>query len=129
VVASEVRALAGRSAEAAKEIKNLINASVERVEHMAAAASSLKSQAGTLVQTVAVLKLNGSAGVGKVAVRSTESSTLPFRGAERRAMVTAKVTKSPGRADTKARTTASTPVLAVPKYVATAATSDDWESF
>jgi methyl-accepting chemotaxis protein len=32
VVAAEVRSLAGRSAEAAKEIKNLINASVERVE-------------------------------------------------------------------------------------------------
>jgi methyl-accepting chemotaxis protein len=33
VVASEVRSLAGRSAAAAKEIKSLINASVERVEH------------------------------------------------------------------------------------------------
>lgn len=32
LVASEVRSLAGRSAEAAKEIKGLINASVERVE-------------------------------------------------------------------------------------------------
>jgi methyl-accepting chemotaxis protein len=32
VVATEVRSLAGRSAEAAKEIKHLINASVERVE-------------------------------------------------------------------------------------------------
>ena len=32
VVATEVRSLAGRSADAAKEIKNLINASVERVE-------------------------------------------------------------------------------------------------
>ena len=32
VVASEVRSLAGRSAAAASEIKNLINASVERVE-------------------------------------------------------------------------------------------------
>ncbi|MBV7544678.1 methyl-accepting chemotaxis protein, partial [Acidovorax sp. sic0104] len=32
VVAGEVRSLAGRSAEAAKEIKALINASVERVE-------------------------------------------------------------------------------------------------
>ena len=32
VVATEVRSLASRSAEAAKEIKNLINASVERVE-------------------------------------------------------------------------------------------------
>ena len=121
VVATEVRSLAGRSADAAKEIKNLINASVARVdegtvlvdqagftmnevvgaikrvtdimgeisaasheqslgvaqvgeavmqmdqvtqqnaalvEEMAAAASSLKSQAQELVQTVAVFKLN-----------------------------------------------------------------------
>ena len=126
VVAAEVRSLAGRSAEAAKEIKRLINASVERVEQgtvlvdqagvtmtevvssirrvtdivgeisaasgeqalgvaqvgeavtqmdqttqqnaalveeMAAAASSLKSQAQELVQTVAVFTLdNGAAG-------------------------------------------------------------------
>ena len=125
-MASEVRSLAGRSAEAAREIKNLIGTSVERVEHgtalvdkagatmvdvvasirrvtdimgeissasneqslgvaqvgeavtqmdhatqqnaalveqMAAAASSLKSQAGELVQAVAVFKLGASAGV------------------------------------------------------------------
>lgn len=42
VVAAEVRALAGRSAEAAKEIKSLISASVERVE----AGSNLVNQAG-----------------------------------------------------------------------------------
>ena len=123
VVASEVRSLAGRSAAAAKEIKSLINASVERVtqgttlvdqagvtmtevvssikrvtdlmgeisavsneqslgvgqigeavqqmdqvtqqnaalvEEMAAAASSLKSQANELVETVAVFQLNSN---------------------------------------------------------------------
>ncbi|MDR7333023.1 methyl-accepting chemotaxis protein [Roseateles asaccharophilus] len=43
VVASEVRALAQRSAQAAKEIKSLINASVERVD----AGSSLVGTAGT----------------------------------------------------------------------------------
>ncbi len=42
VVASEVRSLAGRSAAAAKEIKQLINASVEKVE----AGSTLVGQAG-----------------------------------------------------------------------------------
>jgi methyl-accepting chemotaxis protein len=128
VVAGEVRNLAGRSADAAKEIKQLINNSVERVtqgtslvdqagatmgevvasikrvtdimgeisaasaeqsagvaqvgeavtnmdqatqqnaalvEEMAAAASSLRSQAQELVQTVAVFKLSGGhAGTG-----------------------------------------------------------------
>jgi hypothetical protein len=126
---SEQSAAVAQVGEAVTQMDQATQQNAALVEQMAAAASSLKSQASTLVQTVAVFKLNGSAGVGKVAVRSTESSTLPFRGAERRAMVTAKVTKSPGRPDTKARTTASTPVLAVPKYVATAATSDDWESF
>jgi methyl-accepting chemotaxis protein len=43
-----VRALAGRSAEAAKEIKSLITASVERVEH----GTSLVDQAGTTMTEV-----------------------------------------------------------------------------
>ena len=135
-VASEVRSLAGRSAEAAKEIKRLINASVERVEQgtaqvdqagntmdevvrgikrvtdlmgeisaasneqsagvsqvgeavmqmdqvtqqnaalveeMAAAASSLKSQAHELVETVAVFKLTEGA------VRTAPVARTPAR--------------------------------------------------
>ena len=48
VVASEVRSLAQRSAEAAKEIKSLINASVERVE----AGSQLVTEAGQTIREV-----------------------------------------------------------------------------
>jgi methyl-accepting chemotaxis protein len=48
VVASEVRPLAGRSAEAAKEIKLLIGSSVERVEQ----GSALVDQAGTTITEV-----------------------------------------------------------------------------
>ncbi|MBA5686562.1 hypothetical protein H3H39_05785 [Duganella sp. LX47W] len=48
VVATEVRNLAGRSAEAAKEIKELINASVERVEQ----GTSLVDQAGSTMEEV-----------------------------------------------------------------------------
>ena len=48
VVATEVRSLAGRSAEAAKEIKSLIHASVERVEK----GSALVDQAGTTMTEV-----------------------------------------------------------------------------
>jgi len=48
VVASEVRSLAGRSAAAAREIKNLISTSVERVEH----GSALVDQAGTTMTGV-----------------------------------------------------------------------------
>ena len=46
VVAAEVRGLAQRSAEAAKEIKQLVSASVERV----AAGSELADQAGSIMQ-------------------------------------------------------------------------------
>lgn len=48
VVASEVRSLASRSAEAAKEIKTLINASVEKVE----AGSMLVSNAGMTMREI-----------------------------------------------------------------------------
>jgi methyl-accepting chemotaxis protein len=48
VVASEVRALASRSGEAAREIRDLIQQSVERVE----AGSSLASQAGEVMQKI-----------------------------------------------------------------------------
>lgn len=49
IVANEVRSLAGRSAEAAKEIKSLINASVERVEQ----GTALVDKAGaTMIQVV-----------------------------------------------------------------------------
>ncbi len=48
VVAAEVRSLAGRSAEAAKEIKALINASVERVER----GSQLVADAGQTMDEI-----------------------------------------------------------------------------
>ena len=48
MVASEVRSLAGRSAGAAKEIKSLINASVERVEQ----GTALVDQAGSTMTDV-----------------------------------------------------------------------------
>jgi methyl-accepting chemotaxis protein len=53
VVATEVRSLAGRSAEAAKEIKTLINASVERVEQ----GTTLVDSAGvTMTEVVTSIK-------------------------------------------------------------------------
>jgi methyl-accepting chemotaxis protein len=53
VEASEVRSLAGRSAEAAKDIKTLINASVERVEK----GTALVDQAGsTMTEVVGSIK-------------------------------------------------------------------------
>jgi methyl-accepting chemotaxis protein len=51
VVAAEVRSLAGRSAEAAREIKSLITASVERVERVEEG-SQLVDEAGQTMQEI-----------------------------------------------------------------------------
>ena len=70
VVASEVRALASRSAEAAKEIKQLINASVERVEH----GTVLVDQAGeTMTEIVDSIKRVTEI-MGEISSASSEQS-------------------------------------------------------
>ncbi len=70
VVAGEVRSLAQRSAEAAKEIKVLINASVERVEQ----GTQLVDQAGaTMTEIVgAIERVTGI--VGEISTASAEQS-------------------------------------------------------
>ncbi len=186
VVAAEVRSLAGRSAEAAKEIKTLITDSVQRVEQgtalvdqagstmtevvssirrmtdimgeisaasteqsqgvaqvgeavtnmdqatqqnaalveeMAAAASSLKSQAQDLVQTVAVFKLaqgqGGAASPSRVATASSRPD-LPLSATPHQPMP--KVVKP---------VLAALPVAAAKPaaFKTPAAAGDDWESF
>jgi methyl-accepting chemotaxis protein len=71
VVASEVRNLAQRSAAAAKEIKTLISASVERVEQ----GTALVDQAGvTMNEVVAAIKrVTGI--VGEISTASAEQSS------------------------------------------------------
>ncbi len=70
VVATEVRSLAGRSADAAKEIKNLINASVERVEQ----GTALVDQAGaTMTEVVQAIKRVTDL-MGEISAASTEQS-------------------------------------------------------
>jgi methyl-accepting chemotaxis protein len=70
VVAGEVRHLAQRSAEAAKEIKGLIGTSVERVEQ----GSRLVDQAGTTMQTVVASIRRVSDIVGEITAASAEQS-------------------------------------------------------
>jgi methyl-accepting chemotaxis protein len=71
VVATEVRSLAGRSADAAKEIKNLINASVERVEH----GTSLVTIAGQTVAEVVSSIKNVTDIVSEISLATAEQST------------------------------------------------------
>ena len=71
VVASEVRSLAGRSAGAAKEIKELINASVERV----AKGSALVGQAGRTMQEVVASIKRVTDIMGEISAASQEQST------------------------------------------------------
>jgi methyl-accepting chemotaxis protein len=71
VVASEVRSLAQRSAEAAKEIKTLINASVERVEQ----GSVLVDQAGiTMTEVVSSIRRVTEI-VGDISAASAQQSS------------------------------------------------------
>ena len=191
VVATEVRALAGRSAEAAKEIKNLISASVERVEHgtvlvdqagttmtevvssikrvtdimgeisaasteqslgvsqvgdavtqmdqatqqnaalveeMAAAASSLRTQAQDLVQTVAVFKLGAGDGGHTRAPAPTPSTTLAGRKPTQRAIPGQKPKLGNTVPSAKPRVALAAPV-AKPAAASTASNEADWETF
>jgi methyl-accepting chemotaxis protein len=70
VVAGEVRSLAQRSAEAAKEIKTLIGASVERVEQ----GSALVDQAGSTMQEIVASIQRVSDIVGEISAASAEQS-------------------------------------------------------
>jgi len=70
VVASEVRSLAQRSAEAAKEIKSLINASVERVEQ----GTVLVDQAGVTMDEVVTSIKRVTDIMGEISSASIEQS-------------------------------------------------------
>ena len=192
VVATEVRSLAGRSADAAKEIKSLISASVQRVElgsqlvdqagvtmtevvssirrvtdimgeissasreqslgvsqvgeavtqmdqvtqqnaalveEMAAAASSLNSQAHELVQTVAIFKLPGAQGSGFV-MRSAAagSARAPFAASQPRPTSRAPAPKARLAAPARKAVGPSSPPQLTAKAAAPAS-DDSWETF
>ncbi len=71
VVAGEVRNLAQRSAEAAKEIKSLISTSVERVEQ----GTDLVDQAGSTMQEIVASIKRVSDIIGEISAASAEQSS------------------------------------------------------
>ncbi|HSW03316.1 methyl-accepting chemotaxis protein [Aquabacterium sp.] len=71
VVASEVRNLAQRSSAAAKEIKTLIGASVDRVEQ----GTALVDQAGVTMEEIVVSIRRVTAIMGEISAASTDQST------------------------------------------------------
>jgi methyl-accepting chemotaxis protein len=70
VVASEVRNLAQRSAAAAKEIKTLINDSVEKVEH----GSGLVNKSGTALEDIVIAVKKVSDIIAEITAASEEQS-------------------------------------------------------
>jgi methyl-accepting chemotaxis protein len=70
VVAAEVRSLAQRSAQAAKEIKTLISASVERVEH----GTQLVDQAGVTMSEIVTSIRRVTDIMGEISTASSEQS-------------------------------------------------------
>jgi methyl-accepting chemotaxis protein len=114
--------------EAVTQMDQVTQQNAALVEEMAAAASSLKSQAGELLQTVAVFKLGAGQRVASLPtaqVRTTGAQALAFKGTERRLEVAA----SPKAVAPKA---SQPPAAAKPatKVVASASTGDEeWETF
>jgi hypothetical protein len=104
------------------------------VEEMAAAASSLKSQAQDLVQAVAVFKLDSSTSVVKTTVRAPKPSGIPFKGSERRAITSGATPHRPAPAKSatpqpRTQPTATPKPVASAKASVAAAASDEWETF
>jgi hypothetical protein len=119
--------------EAVTQMDRTTQQNAALVEQIAAAASSLKSQAGDLVQAVSVFTLD--AGVHRVgtAVRSTPSSSEPFAGNERRSVAAPK-----SQARVASVKPVSSPQKALPKALpkpapaakkAPANDDGDWETF
>jgi methyl-accepting chemotaxis protein len=117
--------------EAVAEMDQTTQQNSALVEQMAAAASSLKSQAGDLVASVAVFKLGASeAGmVPRAAVRSSAPVAKPFRGAERRAEAPGRAAAPKSQPSAKPQAPAALPKPAPQPKPAPAGGDDDWETF
>ena len=98
------------------------------VEQMAAAASSLNSQAGELVQAVAMFKLAGGQGGHATRIPNRTAAARPYAPPVRRAPPRAALASAKPKPTAKVSMAAKTPQIAS-KPAAPAAGGDDWESF
>jgi len=110
--------------EAVRDMDNVTQQNAALVEQMAAAATSLKSQAQELVQVVSVFKMAGDAGqafsASRAAPAPVRARPIAHAPAPRRPTLAAPqrpALRSPAKA------------LAAPARPAKAAKSEDWESF
>lgn len=116
--------------EAVTQMDQVTQQNAALVEEMAAAASSLKSQAHELVQTVAVFKLSSSydsatsysSGAGQAA----DSQRNSFVSSTKRPTIEA-AKRSPTRTISKSLSAPARP--APPSRIKQASAQDDWESF
>lgn len=122
--------------EAVRQMDQTTQQNAALVEQMAAAASSLKSQAQELVQTVAVFRL--ADGMGQSAPRAHVRATTPkpFPGAERRTLTASGTPRtaaaSPSKKAAGAAATTATLAHHSPKAQSTptnAGVDANWESF
>ena len=125
--------------EAVTQMDQATQQNAALVEEMAAAASSLKTQAQDLVQTVAVFKL-GAGDTGNLSalpqakVRAHSGKPSNFKGPERRAGGVPKgaaARSKPASAQTSPPAKSAAPLaVPAPKAASQTATSDsDWETF
>ncbi len=116
--------------EAVTQMDQTTQQNAALVEEMAAAASSLKSQANELVQAVAFFKVNGAHAaprMARTAVRAPASDATPFKGNERRAIGAPGAVRRPATAQSSTPTAGATPKTQ--SKPAPAGGDDDWESF
>ncbi len=124
---SEQSAGVAQVGEAVAQMDQATQQNAALVEQMAAAASSLKSQAGELVQTVAVFDLGAKENVFRATVRSPTAKSTPFSGGERRA-----ISSSSFKSRSIVKKSPAARPASLPKPVVAANSSgggDDWETF
>ena len=122
---SEQSAGVGQVGEAVTQMDQATQQNAALVEEMAAAAASLNTQAGELVNAVAVFQLDANAPAARAAVPAAKVATGAPQGAQNRARAVAKPASARRAAAPRALPAAKAPTApATPK-----ANDDDWESF